>query len=63
MGILSDVDLNRLMFRVTENGIVSENKRHDDDTFYLHIRHTDGGWKILGLSPLAEQKDTSQEKE
>ena len=40
-----------------------ENKRHDDDTFYLHIRHTDGGWKILGLSPLTGQKDTSQEKE
>jgi len=42
---------------------LSENKRHDDDTFYLHIRHTDGGWKILGLSPLTGQKDTSQEKE
>ena len=40
-----------------------ENKRHDDDTFYLHIRHADGGWKILGLSPLTGQKDTSGEKE
>ena len=40
-----------------------ENKRHDDDTFYLHIRHADGGWKILGLSPLTGAKDTSQEKE
>ena len=40
-----------------------ENKRHDDDTFYLHIRHADSGWKILGLSPLTGQKDTSQEKE
>ena len=40
-----------------------ENKRHDDDTFYLHIRHTDGGWKILGLSPITGQKDTNQEKE
>ena len=40
-----------------------ENKRHDDDTFYLHIRHADGGWKIVGLSPLTGQKDTSQEKE
>ena len=42
---------------------LSENKRHDDDTFYLHIRHTDGGWKIVGLSPLTGAKDTSQEKE
>ena len=42
---------------------LSENKRHDDDTFYLHIRHADGGWKILGLSPLTGAKDTSQEKE
>ena len=42
---------------------LSENKRHDDDTFYLHIRHADSGWKILGLSPLTGQKDTSQEKE
>ena len=40
-----------------------ENKRHDDDTFLLHIRHTDGGWKIVGLSPLTSAKDTSQEKE
>ena len=40
-----------------------ENKRHDDDTFYLHIRHADGGWKIVGLSPLTGAKDTSQEKE
>ena len=42
---------------------LSENKRHDDDTFYLHIRHADGGWKIVGLSPLTSAKDTSQEKE
>jgi putative transposase len=41
----------------------SENKRHDDDTFYLHIRHADSGWKIVGLSPLTSAKDTSQEKE
>ena len=42
---------------------LSENKRHDDDTFYLHIRHADSGWKIVGLSPLTSAKDTSQEKE
>ena len=42
---------------------LSENKRHDDDTFYLHIRHTDTGWKIVGVSPLTGAKDTSQEKE
>ena len=42
---------------------VQENDRHDDDTFYLHIRHADGGWKILGLSPITGQKDTNQEKE
>ena len=42
---------------------VQENDRHDDDTFYLHIRHADGGWKIVGLSPLTGQKDTNQEKE
>ena len=40
-----------------------ENKRHDDDTFYLHIRHADSGWKIVGLSPLTSAKDTNQEKE
>ena len=41
---------------------VQENDRHDDDTFYLHIRHTDAGWKIIGLSPLTGQKDKSEEK-
>ena len=41
---------------------LSENKRHDDDTFYLHIRHADGGWKIVGLSPLTGAKDKSEEK-
>ena len=34
-----------------------ENKRHDDDTFLLHIRHTDGGWKITGMSQVTGQKD------
>ena len=39
-----------------------ENKRHDDDTFLLHIRHTDGGWKITGMSQVTGQKDKSEER-
>ena len=39
-----------------------ENKRHDDDTFYLHIRHADGGWKITGMSQVTGQKDKSEER-
>ena len=41
---------------------LSENKRHDDDTFLLHIRHTDGGWKITGMSQVTGQKDKSEER-
>ena len=36
---------------------VQENDRHDNDTFLLHIRHTDGGWKITGMSQVTGQKD------
>ena len=39
-----------------------DNKRHDDDTFYLHIRHADGGWKITGMSQVTGQKDKSEER-
>jgi len=39
-----------------------DNKRHDDDTFLLHIRHTDGGWKITGMSQVTGQKDKSEER-
>ena len=39
-----------------------ENKRHDDDTFLLHIRHTDAGWKITGMSQVTGQKDKSEER-
>ena len=39
-----------------------ENKRHDDDTFYLHIRHADGGWKITGMSQVTGQKNKSEER-
>ena len=39
-----------------------ENKRHDDDTFLLHIRHTDGGWKMTGMSQVTGQKDKSEER-
>ena len=39
-----------------------ENKRHDDDTFLLHIRHTDGGWKITGMSQVTGQKNKSEER-
>ena len=41
---------------------VQENDRHDDDTFYLHIRHTDAGWKITGMSQVTGQKDKSEER-
>ena len=39
-----------------------DNKRHDDDTFLLHIRHTDGGWKITGMSQVTGRKDKSEER-
>ena len=39
-----------------------ENKRHDDDTFLLHIRHTDAGWKITGMPQVTGQKDKSEER-
>ena len=39
-----------------------DNKRHDDDTFLLHIRHTDGGWKITGMSQVTGQKDKSEKR-
>ena len=41
---------------------VQENDRHDDDTFYLHIRHADGGWKITGMSQVTGQKNKSEER-
>lgn len=41
---------------------VQENDRHDDDTFYLHIRHADGGWKITGMSQVTGQKDKSEKR-
>ena len=41
---------------------VQENDRHDNDTFLLHIRHTDGGWKITGMSQVTGQKDKSEER-
>ena len=41
---------------------VQENDRHDNDTFLLHIRHTDGGWKITGMSQVIGQKDKSEKR-
>ena len=41
---------------------VQENDRHDNDTFLLHIRHTDGGWKITGMSQVTGQKDKSEKR-